>query len=241
MKKIIALYLYYKSAERIQNNLITNCTIGINIDVFVRNWFSPNIPLVQNNMITKNLVGIRFEINTQEPYGDRIPTIIKSNTISQNSIGMKLGGFLEQCTIQNNNIQDNSECAVYMEARNNFNVTNNWWGTTDTSAIEKSIYDFNEDFNLGKITFVPFLTEPNPQAIPDLNAPMPVPNPSPSLEPEPTSPSDQDGTIDQLGQSGNQDGTQVGFNVIEIAILAVLVVIAVSLIVLIGFVLKKRR
>ena len=68
------------------------------------------------------------------------------------------------------------------------NVANNWWGTTDTTTIEEKIYDYHDDFNLGEATYTPILTEPNPQAIPDPNAPIPVltPTPSPSTSPTPS-------------------------------------------------------
>jgi parallel beta-helix repeat protein len=88
----------------IQNNLITDTTIGIYVDILVRDWFSPNIPQIHHNIITKNSVGIRFRIVTQNPYGEKDPTAIQDNTISQNVVGIKLVGYVEQCTIQNNNI-----------------------------------------------------------------------------------------------------------------------------------------
>ncbi len=53
--------------------------------------------------------------------------------------------------------------------------------------INQSIYDFKNDFNVGTVYFVPFLTEPNPQAMPNPNAPLPtIPTDSPS--PSPTIP-----------------------------------------------------
>ena len=64
---------------------------------------------------------------------------------------------------------------------------NNWWGTTDQQAINQTIYDSNDDFNLGTINFVPFLNSPNPQA-PSLNMPIPTSNPSSSPTSKPTVP-----------------------------------------------------
>jgi parallel beta-helix repeat protein len=186
----------------IQNNLIANCTTSIYIDVLVRDWFSPNIPIVQNNLILGNDVGIYFEINTQEAYTGR-PTIIQNNAISQNSIGIKLAGLMQQCEIQNNNIQDNINYNIYMEAHNNFDATYNWWGTTDTDKISQSIYDYKNDFTLGKVNFEPFLTSPNPDA-PAIPATLPtsIPTPSPNESPStptqpPTSPSTPTSTPNQ--------------------------------------------
>ena len=53
-----------------------------------------------------------------------------------------------------------------MSTSNTIDATNNWWGTTDTQAINLTIYDYNYNFDLGKVTFTPFLTEPNQEAIP---------------------------------------------------------------------------
>jgi len=40
---------------------------------------------------------------------------------------------------------------------------NNWWGTTDTSIIEKMIYDRNDDVSVVNIIdYLPILTEPHP-------------------------------------------------------------------------------
>ena len=50
------------------------------------------------------------------------------------------------------------------ETTNNIDATNNWWGTTDPQAINLSIRDYKYDFGLGTVSFVPFLTEPNPEA-----------------------------------------------------------------------------
>ena len=176
----------------IEDNLIANTDIGINIGVLIRDWFSANIPQIHRNLIMKNSVGIKFTINEQNPYGDRKPTSIQDNTISQNEIGIKIVGSFEHCTVQNNNIQDNSDYNLYLEGTsNNVDVTYNWWGTTNEQAISQSIYDFEDDFNLGTVNFVPFLTEPNPEAPEASYVPTTTPSPTstPSVSPSPiTSP-----------------------------------------------------
>jgi hypothetical protein len=104
-----------------------------------------------------------------------------NNTIINNSVGIYVD---HSDTIKYNNFQNNS-CNVYLDKYGEATVdaTYNWWGTTETKAINQSIYDFKNDFNLGLVTFVPFLAEPNPQAMHDPNAPLPTSMASPSLTP----------------------------------------------------------
>ena len=46
----------------------------------------------------------------------------------------------------------------------NVNATYNWFGTTDIESIRLTMNDFNRDFALGNVTFIPFLSEFNSQA-----------------------------------------------------------------------------
>jgi PKD repeat protein len=41
------------------------------------------------------------------------------------------------------------------------NARNNWWGTTSSAAIQRRIWDFNDDYNLGTVLYSPVLTEPS--------------------------------------------------------------------------------
>jgi hypothetical protein len=63
-----------------------------------------------------------------------------------------------------NNIYDNSNYNILSNVTCNVNATNNWWGTTDTQAINNTIYDFKNDPNWGNVSFVPFLGSRNTQA-----------------------------------------------------------------------------
>jgi parallel beta-helix repeat protein len=90
-------------------------------------------------------------------------------------------------TIDHNNIIDNTLYAVenigpgtnIFGAVLNLTATNNWWGTTETSLIDQLIRDVKDDFSLGRVEYVPFLTEP---------APTPNPSPAPTPSPPPTWP-----------------------------------------------------
>jgi hypothetical protein len=129
----------------------------------------------RNTISTGTLDGIDFAIADN----DKCPVFIENNTIANNGVGIDLHyGYPE--SVSANNIYNN---AVNVKVDNNhsFNCSNNWWGTTDPTAIGKSIHDFKNDFTLGTITFEPFLETQNPEAAP--NPSLPVPTPSPTLPP----------------------------------------------------------
>ena len=86
-----------------------------------------------------------------------------SNTIINNAIGIKIGVVPQ--SVSGNNIYSNA-INVKLTDSNSVDLSNNWWGTTDQQAINQSIYDFKNDFNLGTVNFVPYLTSPNTNAPP---------------------------------------------------------------------------
>jgi parallel beta-helix repeat protein len=139
-------------------------------------------PIIQRNLISGGHIGIDM-ISLTSSYNPRI----KNNTITSCYRGVSVGSET-LVTFTYNNLEDISNYSIYSwRTTNNFNATYNWWGTTDTSVIDQKIYDYNDDFNLGKVNYTPFLTEPNTQAVPDPNAPLPTtPAQTPSTSPTPT-------------------------------------------------------
>jgi parallel beta-helix repeat protein len=142
---------------QILGNTIRNCGLGIGI--------FRGSPLVEGNLVANNmgskdsgLGGIRIDGYGTSP-------IIRNNTIAENSVGFNIRDAPSP-TIENNNIFDNVDYNIYLKnAESDINATYNWWGTTNVSSINQTIRDFKNDFNLGKVTFVPLLTEPNPETI----------------------------------------------------------------------------
>jgi hypothetical protein len=65
------------------------------------------------------------------------------------------------------------------EIINNINASYNYWGTNDENTIRQSILDYKKDFNLGNVTYTPFLTEQNLQAMPEARIIKQLPTPSP--------------------------------------------------------------
>lgn len=141
--------------------------------------------LIERNYIFNNQLGI-----------DTLNGIINNNTITNNAEGINIarnevfsvGGHGEEPnnpTLNYNNLYSNTKYSVYMTASNNVDGTYNWWGTTDPESIQQQLYDYRNDFGIGNLTFTPFLTAQNNQAMPDANTPTPTPSSNTSF----TSPS----------------------------------------------------
>jgi hypothetical protein len=146
----------------ISKNSVYDCEVGIDAQSF---------STIEKNLLINNGKGI---LNRG--------TTIQNNTIINNAIGIYSQA---PSTIIYNNIQNNSEYNIRLDsyARENLNATYNWWGTTDMVLIGNSIYDSKNDFNLGTVNFLPSLTEPNPQAVPDSNQSIPTPSQIPTQSP----------------------------------------------------------
>lgn len=159
-----------------------------------------NNALISGNVIDDCLTGITLLgqavtiqnnfINDSQTEGIDITggnAIIQNNTITYNQVGINSPS--SSSVIAYNNIYGNGY-NVYLSSPSNVDATNNWWGTTDPQAINQTIYDFKDNFNLGSVNFVPFLAEPNSQAAPDPNAPTPTPisstSPTPTVPEFPT-------------------------------------------------------
>ena len=126
---------------------------------------------IERNLIFDNNYGIGIGKSisfTDMYYGTASDIIIRNNTIKDNSYGIY--GPTNVTTIIYNNIQNNSDYNIGIRIGSNIAIPNNWWGTTDTQAINQTMFDFKNDYNLGAITFIPFLTEPVPEEMA-----MPIP------------------------------------------------------------------
>jgi len=176
----------------IHNNYVHDCDVGIGLySTRVFGGYLACYATVENNIVVDNDRGIRIELSSLNGPGTQTPTV-QYNTIARNSIGISLyeSNYGKTPTIRYNNLESNFDYNFYLSASNSPDVSYNWWGTTNESAISQSIYDFKNDFNLGTVNFVPFLTAQNPDA-PAIPVPTPTPpptsSPSPTLSPNPTS------------------------------------------------------
>ncbi|MGD0405908.1 MAG: hypothetical protein ABSB10_04580 [Candidatus Bathyarchaeia archaeon] len=108
---------------------------------------------INNNLIININIGLQI--------GD---AIVENNTIANCSTAIQLNSAVSPI-ISGNNIENYSQHSIQLvSTSNNINAPNNWWGTTNQQAINQSIYDLKNDFNLGKVNFLPILNSPNPNA-----------------------------------------------------------------------------
>ena len=171
--------------------------------------------VIRQNLIMFNSVGINVT--------SRAEPEIRYNTIANNSVGVQVNDYASPA-ISNNNIVDNFDYSVYLsESAVDVDAADNFWGTTDYYAVRESIHDFNDDFNLGEVSFTPVLTLPAPNAPSFVSVPEPTPSPTPVTTPDDTSTS------------------VISLNSIEVAILFLLVVISGLLVVTVILLVKKNR
>jgi len=166
----------YDSNETISGNVFSDTSQAIYVGGY------NCVPLIEKNLIVKNGYGIIVPSSS----GTFSP-IIRNNTIANNTEAICIaGGGNPSPTIMYNNIYGSRDYNVRLtEIKTNIDASHNYWGTTDEQAISQLILDYKKDYNLGNVTFVPFLTESNPQAMPDPNMIAKLPTPTPTPEPTP--------------------------------------------------------
>ncbi len=159
----------------VTNNTIMRCEEAIRV-------YTPqaaSFPLINRNTIYDNLYGIVIRA-ASSPTVSNAPIVLE-NLITNNTVGIFVenhGGQVNPA-IEDNNLYANGINFQWGLATN-IAIPNNYWGTTNETAITQSIYDSKNDFNLGTVTFQPIMTSPNPDA-PKLPEVTSIPEPSPTV------------------------------------------------------------
>jgi len=163
----------------ISENTISDCDTGIQLNSVGAGPFNPSALIIEKNLLTNNRVGIYIGVMVS-------PTIRNNTIINNREVGLRILDFKESnYIIKFNNFANNGQYSLSLGQWSTLDIdaTNNWWGTNDIAAINASINDFKNNFDLGVVNFVPFLTEPNLNA-PDSSgmvSPSPIISPTPSI------------------------------------------------------------
>ena len=169
---------------------------------------------------------------------------IEGNTVTGNKIGIQCASSAST-TVHQNNIYNNTQHNVALTGALNIDASNNWWGTSDIQAINQTIYDAKDDFNLGTATFVPILTSPSseaptapgsvPSGTPEENgSPTPHTTETPTQPPNQSSLPIQNTTSPPLNQITNPFGGSGSAQlIVVVGLVAVAMAVAVCTIVLI--------
>ena len=192
-------------------------------------------PLIERNLVSPNVQSQNGQNSATgiAIYGNTSP-VIANNTVAENSVGLNIydSDGSSSLTIAYNNFEQNSQYNIYLGQQGNYSSTagnidaiNNWWGTTDISTINQTIYDFKDNYNVGTVTFTPILTSPNTEAMPDPNAPTPTPNPSQATNPPTQSTASPSQPTDSPTSSASQNSTAT-FPLSQTGLLTMIAVLA---------------
>ncbi len=139
------------------NSILYNSVNGIYFKGYPISISSP----FSNNIIKSNGNGI---------YCKDFQGIITNNVISNNEIGIwNAQGTKPSNLLINLNCFNNKTLNLKQLRTDNINATDNWWGTTDSIIIASLIYDFYDDFDLGKVLIFPILNTSNCLSIIDIS------------------------------------------------------------------------
>ena len=142
----------------VRHNNVTRNNDGI----YLHAWNTgPNVQ-VSNNYVYGSDRGIMLVLRNTY-------LTVSNNTLDSNEKSIYVSNFQEQegkYLIKHNNLINSSEYAVYCSVSRNcarqINLSFNYWNTTNTTLINQLIYDYYDNYDLTKVIYVPFLTEPVP-------------------------------------------------------------------------------
>ena len=117
-----------QTAKILNNIIYGGSTAGINL---------ASSATVQGNLIIDNQIGISVR-------SEQDTSVLNHNTIIDNKIGLRTPA--SGTKVNNNNFEKNTENNLVAIV----DVTNNWWGNTDSSVIDNKILDNTDDLTWAK-------------------------------------------------------------------------------------------
>jgi hypothetical protein len=158
--------IYAKGNSNVYNNKVDHCWNGIRAadQATIKGNTVVNSKSGRGIVGDTNGVTITQNYVSNNGYGFIGVGTLESNTIISNNVGIQITTANASTQIQGNNIYNNSQSNLVLTTSTACNAVNNYWGTTDQTAISQSIRDYSDDYSLGKVTFSPFLTQPSSSA-----------------------------------------------------------------------------
>jgi subtilisin family serine protease len=136
--------------------------------IYIAGIDGPTSPNITYNQIYNNYLDL-FGIPREGPgggvaFGYKITAEFTNNTLISNRDGLSVTNGISP-TVTYNNILSNrhttNEYNIHMlRGSSNINAQSNYWGTTNTDSIDAWIWDYYDDFDLGKVIYQPFETTP---------------------------------------------------------------------------------
>ncbi|MCJ7763172.1 hypothetical protein MUP38_06950, partial [Candidatus Bathyarchaeota archaeon] len=146
--------------------------------------------IVYNCTVTNNrgngIVALgKYIINNTMVFNNNLSGIIGNYITGSKVVNNSNNGILGGKILNYNDIYGNKPFDLKLVDSQDVDATSNWWDTTNETLIREQIYDYYDDFNLGKALYIPFLTDFAPQPTPTPTA-TPTPTPTPTSTPTPT-------------------------------------------------------
>ncbi|MDD2890754.1 MAG: right-handed parallel beta-helix repeat-containing protein [bacterium] len=158
--------IYTGSSEGaiISNNTIVSNSAELGGGIYgITNQGILDTPLI----ITNNTISNNFATNGSSIWCSQASKIVLNTIVDTTEMAILDSA---DSFIDNNNIYTTTGYAITNKSTSNIDARYNYWGITDSAVIAaQKIWDYWEDFNVGEVFYVPFLTSG------DTTAPVPPP------------------------------------------------------------------
>lgn len=116
---------------------------------------------IMGNNIYENSAGIRV---THKDAKHSVGNLFEFNMVSANQEAAFLFESGPQAGVHHNSISSLRDTAVFINLNaHDLQATENWWFTTDTLVIDKMIFDFYDQPEMGEVIYKPFIYQPDPE------------------------------------------------------------------------------
>jgi len=161
---------------KIENNAVMHNRLGVKITL---GGYSVNVTVSQNVISLNTAAGLKVEglfWTGISPYFVNVSL----NYITFNDLGIisdliqSGAGLWGKFYVEDNDIHSNTEFNFKIShdyapthPSADQNASGNYWGTSNTTLIDEGIYDFYDDYTLGRLSYTPILAHPLEMRYPD--------------------------------------------------------------------------